>query len=50
MAEFVDSVRGIADACKAIHIKNHPEATLPIIAGNVSFYNESEQGAIPLAQ
>lgn len=47
MGEFVESVRGIADACRAITIKDHPEATLPIIAGNVSFYNESSQGAIP---
>src|SRR5579883_1286748 len=47
MGEFVDSVRGIADACQAIKLKDHPDATLPIIAGNVSFYNESAQGAIP---
>ncbi|TAK76914.1 MAG: phosphoribosylformylglycinamidine synthase subunit PurL, partial [Gammaproteobacteria bacterium] len=47
MGEFVESVRGIADACKAMTMKDHPEATLPIIAGNVSFYNESAQGAIP---
>ena len=47
MGEFVDSVRGIADACRAVTLKIYPEATLPIIAGNVSFYNESAQGAIP---
>lgn len=47
MAEFVESVRGIADACNAISLKAYPQATLPIIAGNVSFYNESAQGAIP---
>lgn len=47
MGEFVDAVRGIADACKAITLKDHPESTLPIISGNVSLYNESAQGAIP---
>jgi phosphoribosylformylglycinamidine synthase II len=47
MGEFVDSVRGIADACRAVTIKDHPESTLPIVSGNVSLYNESAQGAIP---
>lgn len=47
MGEFVDAVRGIADACHAVTLKDHPHATLPIIAGNVSFYNESSQTAIP---
>ncbi|KGP63599.1 phosphoribosylformylglycinamidine synthase [Legionella norrlandica] len=47
MGEFVDSVRGISDACAAIHLKDYPEATLPVIAGNISLYNESAKGAIP---
>lgn len=47
MGEFVDSVRGIIDACRAVKIKEHPQATLPVIAGNVSLYNESASGAIP---
>lgn len=47
MGEFVASVRGIADACRAVQIKDHPESTLPVIAGNVSLYNESATGAIP---
>lgn len=47
MGEFVDAVRGIADACRAVTVKHHPEFTLPIISGNVSLYNESFQGAIP---
>ena len=47
MGEFVDSVQGIMDACQAVKLKNHSEATLPVIAGNVSFYNDSAQGAIP---
>ncbi len=47
MQAFVAAVRGIADACRAIPMKEYPEATLPVIAGNVSFYNESAEGAIP---
>lgn len=47
MWEFVESVRGVADACNAITLKDHPEHSTPIIAGNVSFYNESKNGAIP---
>lgn len=47
MHDFIESVRGIIDASKAISLKAHPEATLPVIAGNVSFYNETEAGPIP---
>lgn len=47
MGEFVDAVRGIADACRAVTLKEYPDHTLPIISGNVSLYNESAQGAIP---
>lgn len=47
MGEFVDAVRGIADACGAVQLKEFPEFTLPVVAGNVSLYNESEQGSIP---
>ena len=47
MWEFVESVKGIKDACNAITLKHNPEHPTPIIAGNVSFYNESKNGAIP---
>ncbi|RUR17706.1 phosphoribosylformylglycinamidine synthase subunit PurL [Legionella sp. km535] len=47
MGEFVDSVRGIVDACAAIKLKEYPDSTLPVIAGNVSLYNESSKGSIP---
>ena len=40
MWEFVESVRGIADACHTITLKDNPNDATPIIAGNVSFYNE----------
>jgi len=47
MWEFVESVRGVADACRSITLKDNPDHATPIIAGNVSFYNESKNGAIP---
>ncbi len=41
--EFVESVRGIGDACRALTLfgDNSP---LPVISGNVSLYNQSEKG------
>jgi len=45
--EFTEAVRGIIDACAAIGLRAFPGASLPIISGNVSFYNESKAGAIP---
>jgi phosphoribosylformylglycinamidine synthase II len=47
MWEFTEAVRGIKDACLAIGLKGMPDVSLPIIAGNVSLYNESKLGAIP---
>ena len=47
MWEFVESTRGIADACNTITLKDHPDKSTPIIAGNVSFYNGSINGPIP---
>lgn len=36
--QFVEAVRGIAEACRALDV--------PVVSGNVSFYNESPAGAI----
>ena len=47
MWEFVEAVRGVADACHGITLKDNPDYATPIIAGNVSFYNESKNGSIP---
>ena len=47
MWEFVESVRGITDACNIVTLKDNPKHPTPIIAGNVSFYNESKNGSIP---
>ncbi|MGE5275627.1 MAG: phosphoribosylformylglycinamidine synthase subunit PurL [Acidobacteriota bacterium] len=38
MAQFEAAVRGIADACRALEI--------PVVSGNVSFYNETDGRAI----
>jgi phosphoribosylformylglycinamidine synthase len=47
MWEFVEGTRGVSDACNAITLKDHKDHPTPIIAGNVSFYNESKNGSIP---
>ena len=39
MAQFEAAVRGITDACRALEI--------PVVSGNVSFYNETDGRAIP---
>jgi phosphoribosylformylglycinamidine synthase len=39
MWQFAESVRGIRDACLAIGV--------PVVSGNVSFYNETDGRAIP---
>lgn len=47
MGLFVESIRGIVDACAAITLQNTPTFSLPIISGNVSLYNDTETGSIP---
>jgi len=47
MWEFVEAVKGVSNACKGVKLKEHPDSPTPIIAGNVSFYNESKSGSIP---
>lgn len=42
MWDFTEGVRGIAEACKNIHLKNFPGSPTPIISGNVSLYNEAK--------
>jgi phosphoribosylformylglycinamidine synthase len=38
MAQFVEALRGMGDACRALDF--------PIVSGNVSLYNETEAGAV----
>ena len=47
MWQFVEGIKGINDACKTITLKHSKESPTPIIAGNVSFYNESKDKPIP---
>jgi len=46
MWEFVEGVRGVAEAGKNLHLKDNPDSPVPIISGNVSFYNESKGSPI----
>ncbi len=41
--QFTEGVRGIGDACRSLGASEEGEP-LPVISGNVSFYNQSETG------
>ena len=43
--EFDEAVRGLSDAAKSIWLKGYEDQPVPIISGNVSFYNESATGS-----
>ncbi len=42
--EFSEGVRGIGDACRGLILTEDKSVPLPVISGNVSFYNQSETG------
>jgi len=42
--QFRRGVEGIADACNALGLMGDSSDPLPIVSGNVSFYNQSAQG------
>ena len=42
--EFTEGVRGIGDACRALTVFDGAGHGVPIVSGNVSFYNQSETG------
>jgi len=44
--EFRESVRGLADSAKKIYLKGYENQPVPIVSGNVSFYNETPDGWI----
>ena len=42
--EFSEGVRGIGDACNGLKVAGDGSYGIPVISGNVSFYNQSEKG------
>jgi phosphoribosylformylglycinamidine (FGAM) synthase-like enzyme len=42
--EFSEGVRGIGDACRGLKISREGDYGIPVVSGNVSFYNQSEKG------
>ncbi|MBD3220252.1 phosphoribosylformylglycinamidine synthase subunit PurL [bacterium] len=44
MWTFAEGVRGVGDACRGVGRLSAPEEPLPVISGNVSFYNQSASG------
>jgi phosphoribosylformylglycinamidine synthase II len=44
--EFREAVKGLAEACKRIWLKGYADQPVPIVSGNVSFYNESPAGSV----
>jgi phosphoribosylformylglycinamidine synthase II len=45
MWEFSEAVRGIADVCRAFHLKEEPDACLPVVDVNVSYDRQSDVNA-----
>lgn len=45
MWEFAEGVRGVAEAAKNLKIKEY-QSPIPVVSGNVSFYNQSGDKAI----
>jgi phosphoribosylformylglycinamidine (FGAM) synthase-like enzyme len=43
--QFREGVKGIADTARKIGLKGHKDVPVPVVSGNVSFYNESAAGA-----
>jgi phosphoribosylformylglycinamidine synthase II len=46
--EFREGVKGLAESCKKLYLKGYQaqQQAVPIVSGNVSFYNESPQGSV----
>jgi phosphoribosylformylglycinamidine synthase len=42
--EFSEGVRGLGEACRALKLDPGAEHGVPVVSGNVSFYNQSETG------
>jgi len=44
MWQFAESVRGVGEACSKLGRLSAPREPLPVVSGNVSFYNQSASG------
>ena len=44
--EFREGVKGLAESCRNLWLKGYKNQAVPIVSGNVSFYNESPQGSV----
>ncbi|MDM7935303.1 MAG: phosphoribosylformylglycinamidine synthase subunit PurL [Methanothrix sp.] len=44
--EFREGVRGLSEACRRLWLKGYEGQPVPIVSGNVSFYNESMRGSV----
>ena len=42
--QFREAVRGVGDACRGLTLHARGEEPLPVVSGNVSFYNQSAAG------
>ncbi|MFH1277756.1 MAG: phosphoribosylformylglycinamidine synthase subunit PurL [Candidatus Eisenbacteria bacterium] len=42
--QFTEGVRGIREGAEGIGLRDRPEFPIPIVSGNVSFYNQSSRG------
>jgi phosphoribosylformylglycinamidine synthase len=42
--EFEESLRGMRDACVGLGLAGDPAHAIPVVSGNVSFYNQSSGG------
>jgi phosphoribosylformylglycinamidine synthase len=46
--QFAAGLEGIGDACRGLGLVGEPDSPLPVVSGNVSFYNQSAAGmAVP---
>jgi len=46
--QFLEGVRGLGDAARGIGMAGEGEVPIPVVSGNVSFYNQSSRGsAVP---
>ena len=43
--EFREAVKGLSEACKKLWLKGYVNQPIPIVSGNVSFYNECPSGS-----